>query len=490
MTPPLEIPFSSISLGERGRSEYTGIERLADSIRDNGLIQPLVLVPIGPLVNGEPPFPWPNPPNFGLDAGGRRYHALKLRLNRGEWNGTLYHASTSDPEHPGYVLKGEQFATPFQRAMTEIAENLDRSDPDWRDQVKMIVRAWKLAQSEHHANGEDILMRDFGSMIGVEYTKLQAAITVHDELIANPEKFKDCGGIRAACTKLLKMNLVDITKLQAAKSLSEGPQLVQNLELGSGVSIQSEPQPIAKAKPIVIPLTTAFIRCDSLDYMIGLPGPTFDHIICDPDYGVSVERLEANMDTGSGVAQATVTDSLDTMRRFIPLAWKTIRDQGFLVMWYDLDHHEKLQALATSVGFAVQRWPLIWHKMDYRSNAAPAYNFTKNVEYAMVCRKPNAVLARAQTSTVFSAPSGTTARDFNHPFSKPPDVWRWIFSACCIKGQNFYDPFLGAGSSAVAGLDWGLKPMGSELDEGHYANALMNLQGVYKKLLGGNVTFS
>jgi DNA modification methylase len=124
------------------------------------------------------------------------------------------------------------------------------------------------------------------------------------------------------------------------------------------------------------------------------------------------------------------------------------------------------------------------------SGLKQTYNFTKNVEYAMICRKPNAVLARAQTSTIFSAPSGTTARDFNHPFAKPPDVWRWIFSATCIKGQNFYDPFLGAGSSAVAGLDWGLKPMGSEIDEGNYANALMNLQAAYKKLLGGNVTFS
>jgi hypothetical protein len=48
MTPPETIPFSSIVFGERGRTEYRRIPELAQSILDNGLIQPLVLVPTRP----------------------------------------------------------------------------------------------------------------------------------------------------------------------------------------------------------------------------------------------------------------------------------------------------------------------------------------------------------------------------------------------------------------------------------------------------------
>jgi ParB-like chromosome segregation protein Spo0J len=40
---PNSIPFTSIVLGERGRSTYNGIEQLAESIRLNGLVQPIVL---------------------------------------------------------------------------------------------------------------------------------------------------------------------------------------------------------------------------------------------------------------------------------------------------------------------------------------------------------------------------------------------------------------------------------------------------------------
>jgi len=225
--------------------------------------------------------------------------------------------------------------------------------------------------------------------------------------------------------------------------------------------------------------------------MESLPDHQFDHIVTDPDYGISVDRLEASVgDAASGVAQATIQHSLDDLTRFLIQSERLIRPQGFCVFWYDLDHHEKLQELARDVGFRVQRWPLTWVKSDYRSNAAPSHNFCKNVEYAMVCRKPNAVLAQVQMSSVFSCPSLDTIRRFNHPFAKPIDVSKWIFNAIAIKGQTTYDPFLGSGAISVAAAQWGLRPMGSEINIDHYSNAVLNIQGAYRVLLGENVRFS
>lgn len=488
MTPPPTILFSSIDLGERGRTVYTRIEELAESISDNGLIQPIVLVPTTKtdLSIGEQGLNMR--PVFGLDAGGRRYHALKLLFERGDWDGVLHHAATSEPGRPGYVLKGETFTTPVQRLMTEIAENLNRDEMDWRDQVKLIVKAYRMNKKDAHIRGEQILMADFGAMLGVGFQDLRAAEAIHDDLILHPEAYKDCTSIRGAFTKVFKETAIEATKLLAAKELIDGPKLVR---LSPSVSIQSEPEPMQENKPIVIPLSTAFLNCDSLEFMRGLKEPTFDHIVTDPDYGVSVERLNANMEHAqAGVVQTSIYESVNQTCAFIDLAWKTIREQGFLVFWYDLDHHEKLQAYATLVGFRVQRWPLIWHKPDYFSNADTAHNFTKNFEYAMVCRKPNAVLSQVQKTSIFTCATGSTTRDFNHPFAKPLDVWKWIYSAISIKGQTVYDPFLGSGTSAVAATNWGLRAVGSEIDSGHYANSIMNLQGAFKKMLGGNITFS
>jgi len=218
MTIPDSITFSSIDIGERARTIYNNIEQLAQSIEDHGLIQPIVLVPTGYDSDYDI---WPI--TFGLDAGGRRYHALKHLLETDRWDGVLHHATTSDKSRPGFVLKGADQSTPLDRLMTELAENLDREDMDWRDEVKLINRAWTLARADADSKSEKLLMRDFGSMLGCGYADLQASTSIYDDLVANPERYKDVSGIRAAYTKLLEVNRIELTKLQATKSLMTAP---------------------------------------------------------------------------------------------------------------------------------------------------------------------------------------------------------------------------------------------------------------------------
>jgi len=473
---PETILLEQVDLGDRGRTSYNRIEELAQSIKDNGLIQPIVLVP---LCDGPSGLNC----HFGLDAGGRRFRALQLLETK-----VLYHATTSDPTRPGFVLKGEDQSAPLKRLFTEIAENLDRDNLDWRDEMRLLTRAYRLSEAEANAEGKHILMRDFGAMLGVGYAELQAAVAIHDDVVVNPERYKDCQGIRAAYTTLLKINAEEMNKLAAAKSIQRSPLMDRTDEPVVEVRAQDEPERVA---PIHLPLSQAFFNQDAIEFMKGLPAEKFDHIITDPDYGVSKERLAASVSGASaGVAHETIQHSLASMAAFIVESFRLIKPQGFLVFWYDLDHHEKLQQMASNIGFAVQRWPLIWHKTDYRSNAAPAHNFCKNIEYAMVCRKPNAVLTKVQMSSVYQCPSGEIVRELGHPFAKPYELWTWIYTAVAIKGQSVFDPFFGCASSSIAALRWGLRPVGCEISPEHYAGGIMNLQTAYRKELGNNVTFS
>jgi DNA modification methylase len=502
MTIPSTIHLSEINIGERIRTRYSSIEGLSELIEGHGLIQPIVLVPLDQdeveqitcpkcqgkgseltcdCCNGAVIGAW-----LGLDAGGRRYHALKLLFDEGKWDGVLHHAVTSEPGRPGFVLKGSDQATPLRRLMTEIGENLGREDIDWRDEVKAITKAWRLAKADADSKSESLLMRDFGAMLGTGYSDLQAANAVHDDLIANPDFYKDVTGLRAAYSALLKKNATELIKLQAVKSITTVP-----LSTTSSFSVSAQPEPApGENSPTFIPITRCFIKTDSIELMKTMKDGEVDHIVTDPDYGVSVERLEASVGgAGEGVHQDTVEQSLQVTFNFLTQAYRVIRDQGFCVFWYDLDHHEKLQCHALSVGFRVQRWPLIWHKTDYRSNASPQHNFCKNFEYAMVCRKPNATLVQVQTNSVFPCPTADTVRQFGHPFAKPLDLSKWIFNAITIKGQTVYDPFLGSGAIACAAVDFGLRPIGSEINPDHYAQAIVNIQKHYKRLTGENVRF-
>jgi DNA modification methylase len=463
---PTEIPFSTVILGDRGRTHYHGIEDLAESIEDNGLVQPIVLAPL----DG----------GFKLVAGGRRYHAL-MHLGVA----TLYHATTSDPAKPGFVLKGEEGST-LQNLLTEIAENLDRHELDWRDEVSLLVKAWKLAKDEAKDRAETVIMRDFGAMLGCGYAELQAAVAIASDLKAQPEKYEAVTSIRGAYSQLLKEQANEVCRLAAEKSLASIPLARPRVEA------QNEPQR-GDTPEILVPLHSAFRCCDALEFLGELEElNVVDHIVTDPDYGVSLDRLDSNREVSAsaGVEQETPAETLILLDQFIQKSFRVLKPHGFLVFFYDLDHHEKIQSWCRAAGFAVQRWPLIWKKIDYRSNAAPAFNFCKNLEYAMVCRKPGATLVKPQMSSIYDCASASVVRDLGHPFAKPFELWTWIYNAIAIKGQVVADPFAGRGSAPIAAARFGLRPIGSEINPDHYNNLLLNLREAYTALIGPGVRFS
>lgn len=473
---PQVIPFASVDLGNRLRTEYRGIEGLAESIEAHGLIQPIVLSPVNTVDGGVA---------YTLVAGGRRYHALQLL-----GVDTLHHSVSAEPGRYGFVLKGEE-GTEISNLLVEIAENQHRHDVDWRDELKAIYRACLLLERDAFSKGHRLVRADLGYMLGVNYADIDTAKAVYSDLVANPKDYEACTGLRASLQVLLKKNQKALEKLLVENSFVKAqavPKPEAPIADGTGSKIVIVPD-LSVQPPVVIPLTSRVFHTSGLRYLME-HAASVDHIICDPDFAVSTERLEAGVSgAAEGVAQADVATSLGELQAFFPLAFGAIRDRGFLVMFLDLDHWEKLQGWATAAGFAVQRWPLIWHKTDYRSNASPQSNFCKNIEYAMVCRKPGSVLTGPQMSSIFACPTGPTTKEFGHPFAKPRALWHWLFAATCIKGQTVLDPFAGSGSSTVSAIEWGLNPIACEIQEQHYNTLVLNCQKEYKKLVGENVEF-
>jgi site-specific DNA-methyltransferase (adenine-specific) len=463
-TIPEKISLSDVKIGERGRTIYNGIEELAESIENNGLIQPIVL-----------------DQDLNLVAGCRRFRALQSIGYP-----YLHHASTSDPKRPGFVLKGEDERSVLSNILTEIAENLARQDVRWQDQLNLLMKAYKLSSAEANQRGEEILKQDFAVMIGYDYQELKAALAIYEDVQEHPERYDNIPSIRGAYAELLKYNAAEVNKLAAAKSLATNPIIEAPGSVDNSVH-----EPASDAPAQNIRLTSAFRNMNGLEFLFALPAGSVDHIVTDPDYAVDVEVLSANsMSAASGVDHESIEHSLRELEQFLSAAHTALKPQGFCVFFYDLDHHEKLQRMAVSAGFRVQRWPLVWKKVDFRSNAAPQYNFCKNIEYAMVCRKLNATLIKPQMSSVYECGSNNVTKELGHPFAKPYDLWRWIYEAIAIKGQTVCDPFVGSGSSVIAAARYGLRPFGSEINEDWYNLLLLNLQREYRKLMGDNVTFS
>jgi DNA modification methylase len=476
MTPPPVIPASSIVLGERISRQFGGyknLDSLASEILEVGLINPITLISSG---NGT----------YKLWAGGRRFRASTEFASITEF----HHGITREPGKAGYLLVNELHNSNFNSLITEIAENLHREDVDWRDELSLMVEAWKYAQIEAGQRGEVLLMRQFGATLGVTYADLQAANAIYYDFMANPDRYAQCTGLRHAYSFMLKQKQADALIALAEVSLRDTPASAPR-PIDSAHSEPTEDDPSVEVPPVVINLSSAFHNCSGIDFMESCPEGSFDHIVTDPDYGVDVDRLLASIANAStGVAQASVADSLADLRRLIPAAYRAVKPNGFFVFFYDLDHHEKLQSIATAAGFSVQRWPLIWHKADYRSNAAPAYNFCKNIEYAMVCRKANATLVSPQMSSIFVGPTGSVVRDLNHPFAKPFSLWRFIYRAIATPNQTVFDPCVGSGSAAIAAAQCQLRPSGCEIQPDHYGRLIINLQTGYRDILKRPIQFT
>lgn len=156
------------------------------------------------------------------------------------------------------------------------------------------------------------------------------------------------------------------------------------------------------------------------------------------------------------------------MTKFFPLAFKVLKDKGFLVVWYDHEWHDFMCDNAESAGFSVCRWPLVWVKTHKCKNAAAQYNFTKATEEALVCRKGNATLVNPQEVNYWIGSNEDDKAKYNHPFVKPEQLWRWILSAIAQKNQTIYDPFGGVGTCPLAAAKAGFSPRASELVDIHF----------------------
>jgi site-specific DNA-methyltransferase (adenine-specific) len=233
--------------------------------------------------------------------------------------------------------------------------------------------------------------------------------------------------------------------------------------------IMIEPVPFRETQ--TIPLSKMVINSDCLTWMRNQPTDFVDHIITDPPYGIDMAMLNQQNPHGGMVDISRIEEThqvepnLQLLSDFFPEAFRLTRPRGFCILWCDIMNWQFLYDNAIKVGFKVQRWPLIWHKTSACMNQSAQFNFTKNYEIAMVCRKSSSTLLQPMPSSIFPCARAAT---LSNPFAKPSELWVWLINAVSQIGQTILDPFAGEGSCPYACLSVSRLPIGVEIDEKHY----------------------
>jgi len=193
--------------------------------------------------------------------------------------------------------------------------------------------------------------------------------------------------------------------------------------------------------------------------------------------GMNVSRVRAEHDYGENLSNYSIW-----LRRM----YEVLKPKSFCVVWYDNVHWQTIREKAEAVGFRVQRWPLVWIKTSPCLNQMAAKNFTKATEFAIVLSKQNATLIKPQSTNYWSGPRAVTT---SNPFAKPKALWQWILSSFALRGDTILDPFAGEGSSTLATIDFGCRPIAFESNENHFNQMNLNVRELYTNLTKGNVEF-
>ena len=476
------IEIEKIKVSDRGRKDLGDIQSLAASISNQGLISPILLNQDNELVAGERRM--------------RSHELLGLK-------------------HIAIVYR--ETLTPSQLTELELEENQMRKAMQWHEEVRLIVKAHKLKCYEDskdalsprevaiiESTGAKVWGQEqTGRLMGVAAGQVSMALHVYDYIQSGDEEILAATSISAAYKILLKRREDDATKQRAQKVVASlptpKPAASQSGALGGDIFSfadaktttvsTSEEVKEPSAETAEIPLSTMFVHGDCLKHMESVEDATFHHIVSDPPYGIDMANLDT-MDNIQDVADThKVIDNLDLLKEFIFKARRIVKPSGFMLLWADAMHFEKLLTWGKDAGWKMQRWPLVWHKLHPCQNNAAAYNTTKDFEICVKFRNTDAMLVEQGGSSVFSCDGQADSKMYNNPFSKPFELWQWLLKRIAIPGQLIYDPFGGEFSMARAAINCGMNPVSVEIDEKHYNKGIMDIKAYYETLFRGNCKF-
>ena len=229
------------------------------------------------------------------------------------------------------------------------------------------------------------------------------------------------------------------------------------------------PQAVTGAKGIEV--------ADYLEFMGSLPKGSVDLILTDPPYTISketgfksvvngVQRFAVSMDFGEwDHCQIDLT-------KMAQVFYRALRRGGTAIVWYDLWKIGEIKEAMEQAGFKMLR-QIIWEK----TNPVP---LNMRATYLSNCRemavtgvkvgKPtfnssyDSGLYRSE-SGIYEYPIPRHNGNRQHPTQKPEDLFADLVQKHSNPSDLVVDPFLGAGTTAMAAIRNGRTFAGCDIDE-------------------------
>ena len=184
----------------------------------------------------------------------------------------------------------------------------------------------------------------------------------------------------------------------------------------------------------------------------------------DPPYAIDFENT-------AGKATKTKVEVKDWTSKmlyafyteYLPLLYKKLLPNSWVLCWTGKEHIEKTQSIATQAGFKIQP-PGVWTKPGGGGSNTPSTTMIANYENFLLFRKGNAIFNYNYLPASIVSPSAKSSSRI-HAWEKPIEVYDLIFKQISRAGAIMLSPFAGSGNAMISAAKHDMTPMGCDDDQ-------------------------
>jgi len=417
------IPVSSVIVDRenRQRRELEGIEELAKSILDNGLINPIVITRENVLVAGE-----------------RRLTAH---------------------QHLGFDLIAVQYTDELdeeQLHVIELEENIRRLELPWQDHVNAVstfheIKARKAA-SENRPWSQEATAAELGMSQGnlAKHLLVKKAMDEGVKEVLESPKLTTAANFagrmqeRRKTAMLRELRQEKPAEVAPAKLPTDAltPEDVQR-------AIEEDQASVQSSRYVEI------INTNFLDWSKEVREIPYNVIHCDFPYGINAGDTKGMSGAKSfGYYEDTPDIYWDLLDTFLARQDRFVAPSAHMIFWLSMKFYTPTVEKLRSGGWRVDDFPLVWHRSDNSGIIPDAQRGPRRTyETALFCTRGDRKIVRPIANSI----AGVTTKTY-HMSEKPLPVLEHFFRMVIDETSVVLDPTAGSGNAIKAaetlGANW------------------------------------
>lgn len=423
------VKREQIVVENRARKDYGDIDLLAESMKKNGIIQPLAV-----MDNGDD--------TYQLLAGGRRMMAA-TKANIEEIPIRIYPANLDD----------------YDQRSIELMENIARKDLTWVEQAELKASLHYLQVSkygEKHSTNPDApgwSIADTAKLIGRSVGGTCDDINLVKAIKAMPD-LANCDTKQEATKLLAKVKERMILEEQARRIKERSGSMEQ----------------------LLVDLSAKYIVGDFFEGVKSVPDDSIRLCEVDPPYAIDLPNVKKahHVNYGDSYNEVHKDDYPAFMQRLLAECWRIMAPDSWLILWYATEPWSELvYQWATEAGFTGRRLGGYWTKPTGQTKQPDIY-LGSAVEPFYYLAKGKPVIAKPGRVNNFSYKQVPPQKK-THPTERPIELIQEILTTFVDVGSRVVVPFAGSGNTLLACANLGMDGIGWDLTEEYHTTYILKV---------------